>query len=124
MELIENNGEPYHMAIREYCMTELLINEQPCIKYIAQIGIDNHYHFVCKNDHESQVRRLLDEYCDSLNDYFTMPEEVRTKTNCDESPWWSGRMHRSHGINNYINSLNLPSDGTNIFVSIVNEPNH
>lgn len=33
-------------------------------------------------------------------------------------------MLLSHGIANYIKSLNLPTDGTHIFVSIVNEPNH
>ena len=87
------------------------------------IGIDDRYHFVCKNGHECQVRRLLDDYFDRLGDHFENTESLHTITCCDDYPWRSGRIQLSHEIDGYIRSLNLPSDGNDAFVSIVNEPN-
>ena len=122
MDLVDNSGESYKMSIRKYCMTELYIDDSPCIKSIDQIGIDNRYHFVCKAEHERQVRRLLDEYFDSLTDFFTNPEAVQTITGCSDPPWRLGRLNITHEIDDYIKSLNLPTDGIDTFVSIVNEP--
>ena len=104
-------------------MTELLIDDKPCIHTIAQIGVDDRYHFVCKNKHECQVRRLLDDYFDRLSDHFDDTKSLHDVTGCDAYPWRSGRMNISHGIDDYIRSLNLPTDGTDNFVSIVAKPN-
>ena len=122
MELNDQNGEMYKMTIIQWCMTGILIDDEPCIQSIAQIGISNRYHFVCKTDHLSQVRRLLDDYFDCIIEYYATPEAVHAITGCDDPPWRSGRMNLTHGIDNYIRSLNLPTDGTDAFVSIVTEP--
>ena len=122
MELNDHNGDMYKMTIRQWCMTGLLIDDEPCIQSIAQIGISNRYHFVCKSERLNQVRRLLDEYFDRLTDFYETPEAVHAITGCDDPPWRSGRMNLTHGIDDYIRSLNLPSVGTDAFVSIVTEP--
>jgi len=122
MELNDHNGDSYKMTIRQWCMTALLIDDKPCIQSIAQIGISNRYHFVCKAEHLNQVRRLLDEYFDGLSDFYETAEAVHAITGCDDPPWRSGRMNLTHGIDDYIRSLNLPSDGNDAFVSIVTEP--
>ena len=67
MELNDQNGEMYKTTIRQWYMTALLIDEEPCIQSIGQIGISNRYHFVCKTEHLSHVGRLLDEYFDGLS---------------------------------------------------------
>ena len=103
-------------------MIELPTNKQSCIKVIAQYTIVTTSYV--KMNTESQAKRLLDAYSDSLNTSFTTLEEVWTITGCDELPWWSGCMHLSHGINDYIKSLNLSSGRTNTFASIINKPNY
>ena len=77
-------------------MTKIMIDNKPGIKAIAQIGIDDRYHFVCKNE----------------------------VTGCNKYPWYFGKMQLSHRIDDYIRSLNLPTDENAVFMSIVNEPNH
>ena len=46
MDLTDDNGDIYQMTIRKWCMTELVIDDKPCIQSIAQIGVSNRYHFV------------------------------------------------------------------------------
>lgn len=64
-------------------MTKFLIDNEPGIKVIAQVGMDDRYHFVCKNEHEGQVRRLFDEYFDQLSNYFDSPESLHEITSCN-----------------------------------------
>ena len=103
-------------------MNSLLIDEEPCIQSINKIGISNRYHFVCKTKHLSQVRRLFDTYFDGLNVFYKYSEAIHSITGCDDPPWRSGRMIPTHGINDYIRSLNLPTEGTGVFVSTFTEP--
>ena len=86
MDLTNVHDEPYQTTIRKMCMTEIVIDGSPGIQAIEQIGIEDRYHFVCKNAHESQVRRLLDEYFDRLTDYFETPESLHAVTGCDDYP--------------------------------------
>ena len=122
MDISGHKGETYKMTIRQWCMTGLLIDDEPCIQSIAQIGVSNRYHFVCKSEHLNQVCRLLDEYFDGLTEFYETPEAVHSITGCDDPPWRSGQMNPTHGIDDYIRSINLPSDGTDAFVSIITEP--
>ena len=102
-------------------MTGILIDEEPCIQCITQICISNRYHFVCKTGHLSQVRILLDDYFNRLTEYFETLETVLSITGCDDPPWCSGKMNLTNGIDDYISNLNLPTNDTNAFVSIVTE---
>lgn len=53
LKYVDNpNREIQHMSIQQICMTKILIDDKPCIKAIAQIGTDNQYYFVCRNEHE------------------------------------------------------------------------
>ena len=119
MDLTDVNEEPYQTTIQKMCMTEIVIGGVPGIQAIEQIGIEDRYHFVCKNVHESQVQQLLDKYFDRLNNFFETTESLHEITGCDDYPWRSGCIQLSHGIDDYIQYLNLPSEGDGIFVSIV-----
>ena len=70
----------------------------------------------------SQVRRLLDEYFDGLINYYETPEAAYPITGCDDPPLHSCHMNLTYGIDDYIRSLNLPTHGTDAFVSILTEP--
>ena len=122
MDLTDINHDPYQTTIRKMCMTEIIIGNEPGIQAIEQIDIEDRYHFVCKNEHEGQVRRLLDKYFDRLSDFFETTKSLHEFTGCDDYSSQSGRMQLSHGIDNYIHSLNLPSEGDEVFKSIVKEP--
>ena len=121
MELNDQNGEIYKMTIRQWYMTGLLIDEELCIQYISQIGINNRYHFVYKTTHLNLVRRLIDESFDGLSEFYETREEVHSITGCYDPSWRSVRMTLTHGIDDYIRSLNLSTDGTDAFVFIVTE---
>ena len=86
MDLSEPNRDQYQMTIHNICTTEILIDNEPCIKAILQIGIDNRYHFVCKNEHECQVQRLIDDSFDCFGDHFDNTEHLHVVTDCDKSP--------------------------------------
>ena len=82
------------------------------------------YHFVGKNEHKCELRRLLDKYFDRTSNHFDNPENLYTITACDKYPWHFGHMQLSHGINDHICSLIILTDGNNASVSIIKKPNH
>lgn len=124
MNFRDNNGYIYQTTIRQWCMARLVINNESYVKSITQIGINNQCHFVCKTEYESQVWRLLDEYFDSLSEFFDISKTLSAITRYDEPPWRSGCIQLSHRIEDYVKSLNLPYDGKHMFVFVNNKPNH